>query len=214
MWQQHHIKSKNKKSQLSQSPIWTDPKENPKSSFSTSQAYIRLARCWPVGLRGGLGQCTMGGGINSSGWHTKVGRRGRGSTVRMIPSVLDDRRVTLACGPRCPVRWSQSKEGELAPLRSLHSWFRCKADAMAAAAAAVFWATRRCCAVTHILCCQRNFLLTANARFQFPHQSVTAPGWADGCCYCKQRPCCFIWPSEACRENPDLCSFINQKWGI
>lgn len=55
---------------------------------------------------------------------------------------------------------------------------------------------------------------TANARFQFPHQSVTAPRWAEGCYYCKQRPCCFIWLSEASRENPDLGGFINQKRGI
>lgn len=73
---------------------------------------------------------------------------------------------------------------------------------------------QRCRAVTQILCCLRNFLLTANARFQFPRQSVMAPCWAEGCYYCKQRPCCFIWLSEGCRENPDLRSSIHQKWGI
>lgn len=50
--------------------------------------------------------------------------------------------------------------------------------------------------MTHILRCQRNFLLTANAHFQCPHQSARAPRWVEGCYYCKQRPCCCFWLSE------------------
>lgn len=80
------------------SSIWTDPNDNPKISIIASQADVRLARFRPGVLRGGLGQCTLGGNINSSGCHTKVGRRGgQGSTGKMIPSVLDDRWVTPAC---------------------------------------------------------------------------------------------------------------------
>lgn len=77
-----------------------------------------------------------------------------------------------------------------------------------------FQNSQRCRAVAHFLCFQRNFLLTANARFQFPHQSVTAPRRDEGCYYCKQWPCCFIWLPEACRASPDLCGFIVQEWGI
>lgn len=100
---------------------------------------------------GGLGQCTLGGNINSSGCHTKVGRRG-GELLWPVKRLQ-----------------SKSRNRGLQPARFL---FRCEALATAAGAAAVFRATRRCRAAPHILCCERNFLLTANARF--PHQSVTA----------------------------------------
>lgn len=95
------------------------------------------------------------------------------------------------------------------PRYSVARTFVCNVKQMptAAAAAAVFRATRLRCTVTHILCFQSNFLLTANAHFLCPHQSVRAPRWVEGCYYCKQRPCCF-WLSEACSDlgkSPDLC---------